>query len=52
MAISTIVLAIAGVSGGGGGSEGGSPPKDKEALKKWLDRLASTCTQTACRKGR
>ena len=25
---------------GGGGKTGGSPPKDKWALKKWLDRLA------------
>ena len=47
MAISTIVLAIAGVSGGGGGSEGGSPPKDKEALKKWLDRLAHALKRLA-----
>ena len=47
MAISTIVLAIAGVSWGGGGSEGGSPPKDKEALKKWLDRLAHALKRLA-----
>ena len=36
MTISTIVLAITGIFGRG---TGGSPSKDKEALKKWLDRL-------------
>ena len=40
MTISTIVLAITCVFGVGRG-KGGSPPKDKEALKKWLDRLAN-----------
>ena len=35
MTVSTIVLAITGISGGGEGA-GGSPPKDKG----WLDRLA------------
>ena len=39
MTFSTIVLAIAGVLGGGGGT-GCPPSKDKEALKKWSDRLA------------
>ena len=39
MIISTIVLAITGVFGGGGGTRASSP-KDKWALKKWLDRLA------------
>ena len=34
MTTSTIVLAITGVFGGGGGETGGSPPKDKEVLKK------------------
>ena len=47
MTLSTIVLAITGVSGGGGGSAGGSPPKDKEPLKKWLDRLAHALKRLA-----
>ena len=38
MTITTLVLSITGVFGGGGGSA--SPLKDKEALKKWLNRLA------------
>ena len=40
MTISTIVLAITGVSGGGR-TAGGSTSKDEEILKKWLDRLAN-----------
>ena len=40
MTISPIVLAITGVFGGGGGGAGGPTSKDKETLKKWLDRLA------------
>ena len=39
MTISTIVLAVTGVFTGGGRT-GGSPSRDKETLKKWLDRLA------------
>ena len=39
MTISTIILAIIGVFGGGGGGSA-FPPKDEEALKKWLNRLA------------
>ena len=39
MTIAIIVLAITGVFGGGE-EAGGSPSKDKETLKKWLDRLA------------
>ena len=39
MTISTIVLAITGVSRGGGEGSA-SPPKDEGALQKWLDRLA------------
>ena len=37
--ISTIALAITDVFGGVG-ETGGSPPKDEEVLKKWLDRSA------------
>ena len=45
MTISTITLAITGVSGKGGGGAGrrrgcASPPKNEGALKKWLKRLA------------
>ena len=40
MTISTIVLAITGVFGRREGGSAASPPKDKGALKKWLDRLA------------
>ena len=39
MTISTIILAITGVSVGGGGA-GGPSSKDKGTLQKWLDRLA------------
>ena len=44
--ISTIILFITGVFGGGGGA-GGSSPKDKEVLKKWLDRLADALKRLA-----
>ena len=47
MTISTIALAIAGVFGGRGGGTGGSAPKDKEILKKWLDRLADALKRLA-----
>ena len=40
MTISTIVLAIIGIFGGRK-EIGGFPPKDKGALKKWLDRIAN-----------
>ena len=46
MTISTIVLAITSVFGGGRGT-GGSPPKDKGALKKWLDRLTDALKRLA-----
>ena len=46
MIISTIILFITGVFGGGGGA-GGSSPKDKEVLKKWLDRLADALKRLA-----
>ena len=46
MTISRIVLAITDVFGGGGGT-GGSPPKDKGALKKWLDRLVDALKRFA-----
>ena len=45
MTISTIVLAIASVLGGG--KRGGSPSKDKEVLKKCLDRLADALKRPA-----
>ena len=45
MTISTIILAIIGVFGGGGGSA--FPPKDEEALKKWLNRLADALKRLA-----
>ena len=44
--ISTIVLAITGVSGGDG-ETGGSTPKDEGILKKWLDRLANALKRLA-----
>ena len=40
MTIARIDLAITGVFGGGSGGTGDTPSKDKETLKKWLDRLA------------
>ena len=40
MTISTLALAIICVFGGDGVA-GGSTPKDKEVVKKWLDRLAN-----------
>ena len=43
--IVTIVLAITGVFGGTGGT--GDSPKDKETLKKWLDRLADALKRLA-----
>ena len=46
MTISTIILAITGVFGGGRGT-GGSPSKDKETLKRWLDRLADALKRLA-----
>ena len=46
MTISTIALAITGVFERGRGMEG-SPPKDKETLKKWLDRLANALKRLA-----
>ena len=44
--IATIVLSVIGDFGGGGGT-GGSPPKDKGALKKWLNRLADALKRLA-----
>ena len=44
--IAKIVLSVIGYFGGGGGI-GGPPPKDKEALKKWLDRLADALKRPA-----
>ena len=44
--IATIVLSIMGNFGGGRGI-GGSPPKDKEILKKWLDRLPDALKRLA-----
>ena len=52
MTISTIVLAITGVFGGVGGGAGGSPPKDKEALKKWLYSLADALKRFAGKDGK
>ena len=46
MTISTIVLAITSLFGGGRGT-GDSPPKDKGALKKWLDRLTDALKRLA-----
>ena len=46
MTISTIVLDITGAFGGGEGT-GGFPPKDKGALKKWLERLANALKRPA-----
>ena len=46
MNISTIVLAIAGVSRGGGEAEG-SRSKDEGGLKKWLDRLEDALKRLA-----
>ena len=46
MTISAIVLAITGIFGGGSGTRGSSP-KDKVALKKWLDRLADALKRLA-----
>ena len=47
MTISTIVLAITAVFGGGEGGSDASAPKDKEILKKWLDRLADALKSLA-----
>ena len=47
MTISAIVLAITGVFGGVGRGAGGSPPKDEEVLKKWLDRLENALKRLA-----
>ena len=47
MIISTIALAITGVSGGGCGEAGGPPSKDSGTLKKWLDRLANALKKLA-----
>ena len=47
MTISMIVLAITGVFGGVSRGTGGLPPKDEEALKKWLDRLANALKRLA-----
>ena len=44
--IAKIVLSVIGYFGGGGGI-GGPPPKDKEALIKWLDRLADALKRPA-----
>ena len=44
--IATIVLSVIGDFGGGGGT-GGSPPKDKGALKKWLERLTDVLKRLA-----
>ena len=46
MTISTIIFAITDVFGGGRGT-GGSPPKNEEVLKKWLDRLADALKRLA-----
>ena len=46
MTISAIVLAITGIFEGGSGT-GGSSPKDKGALKKWLDRLGDALKRLA-----
>ena len=46
MTVSTIVLAITGVSGGSRGT-GDPPSKDGETLKKWLDRLADALKRLA-----
>ena len=51
MTISTIVLAITGVSGGVGRGTGGPSPKDEGVLKKCLEMLADALKKT-CRKGR
>ena len=48
MTISTIVFAITGVfCGGGEGGAGDPSSKDKETLKKWLDRLADALKRLA-----
>ena len=50
MTISTIVLAITGVLEGGGGDlavSALSPPKDKGALEKWLNKLVDTIKRLA-----
>ena len=44
--ITTIVLSVIGDFRGGGGT-GSSPPKDKGALKKWLDSLADALKRVA-----
>ena len=51
MTISTIVLAITGVSGGVDRGTGGPSPKDEGVLKKCLEMLADALKKT-CRKGR
>ena len=41
------LLAITVVFGGVDGGAGGSPPKDEEVLKKWLDRLTNALKRLA-----
>ena len=50
MTISTIALSNTGVFGGEGGA-GGSPPQDKEVLKKMIKQSRKHAQKT-CRKGR
>ena len=48
MTISTIVLAITGIfERGGGAGDSAFAPKDKKALKKWLNRLADALKKLA-----
>ena len=47
MTISTIVLAITGVFGRSSGGVGAPTLKDRETLKKWLDRLADALKRLA-----
>ena len=44
--IATIVLSVIG-DFGGGGETGVSPPKDEEALRKWLEKLANALKRLA-----
>ena len=46
MTISTIIFAITDVFAGGRGT-GGSPPRNEEVLKKWLDSLADALKRLA-----
>ena len=46
MTISTIVLAITGIFGGSGGA-GCPASKDRETLKKWLNRLVNALKRLA-----